>query len=64
MELEAETFGQVLGELSVRCPGLSCLITPAGFHPSIMANLNGAKELVSAVMERLRAEREASVNKS
>jgi molybdopterin converting factor small subunit len=41
MELEAETFGQVLGELSARCPGLSGLITPAGFHPSIMANLNG-----------------------
>ena len=41
MELEAETFGQVLGELSARCPGLSELITPAGLHPSIVANLNG-----------------------
>ena len=41
MELEAETFGQVLGELSTRCPALSELITPEGFHPSITANLNG-----------------------
>jgi molybdopterin converting factor small subunit len=41
MELEAETFGQVLGELSARCPGLSDLITPEGFHPSVAANLNG-----------------------
>lgn len=41
MEVEAETLGQVLGELSMRCPGLSDLITPEGFHPSIAANLNG-----------------------
>ena len=41
MELEAETLGQVLGQLSARCPGLSDLITPKGLHPSIAANLNG-----------------------
>jgi molybdopterin converting factor small subunit len=41
MELAAETFGQVLGELSARCPGLIDLITPDGLHPSIAANLNG-----------------------
>jgi molybdopterin converting factor small subunit len=42
MELEAETLGQVLGELSARCPGLSELITSDGLHPSLAANLNGA----------------------
>ena len=41
MELDAETLGQVLGELSARCPGLSALITSEGLHPSIVANLNG-----------------------
>ena len=41
LELEAETFGQVLGEISARCPGLSELITAEGFHPSVVANLNG-----------------------
>jgi molybdopterin converting factor small subunit len=48
MELEAETLGQVLGELSARCPGLGDLITPAGLHPSIVANLNG-DEFVTAL---------------
>ena len=52
MELQAETFGQVLGELSARCPGLSDLITPEGFHPSIAANLNG-DEFVKALDTRL-----------
>jgi len=42
MELDAETLGQVLGELSARCPGLSELITSDGLHPSLAANLNGA----------------------
>lgn len=41
MELEAETLGQVLGQISARCPGLSELITPEGLHPSVVANLNG-----------------------
>jgi molybdopterin converting factor small subunit len=48
MKLEADTLGQVLGELSARCPGLSELITPKGLHPSVVANLNG-DEFVSAL---------------
>ena len=52
MELEAETFGQVLGELSVRCPGLCELITPEGLHPSIVAILNG-DEFVKSLATRL-----------
>jgi len=48
MELEAETLGQVLGTLSARFPGLSALITSEGFHPSIVANLNG-DEFVKAL---------------
>jgi molybdopterin converting factor small subunit len=48
MELEAKTLGQVLGELSARCPGLSDLITSEGFHPAIAANLNG-DEFVKAL---------------
>jgi molybdopterin converting factor small subunit len=52
MELEAETFGQVLGELSARCPGLSDLISPEGLHPSIAANLNG-DEFVTSLDTRL-----------
>jgi len=41
MELDAETLGQVLGQISARCPGLSELITSQGLHPSVVANLNG-----------------------
>jgi len=41
MELKAETLGQVLGQISARCPGLSELITSEGLHPSVVANLNG-----------------------
>ena len=52
MELEADTLGQVLWELSARCPGLSELITPAGLHPSIVANLNG-DEFVKSLDTRL-----------
>jgi len=52
LELEAETLGQVLGALSARCPGLSDLITPAGLHPSIAANLNG-DEFVTSLETRL-----------
>jgi molybdopterin converting factor small subunit len=48
MEVEAETLGQVLGALSVKCPGLRELITADGLHPSIVANLNG-DEFVSAL---------------
>jgi molybdopterin converting factor small subunit len=41
LEVEAETFGQLLGALAVRYPGLQELITSKGLHPSIAANLNG-----------------------
>jgi molybdopterin converting factor small subunit len=52
MELEAETLGQVLGQISARCPGLSELITSAGLHPSVVANLNG-DEFVTSLDTRL-----------
>ena len=52
MELEAETLGQVLGQISARCPGLSELITSEGLHPSVVANLNG-DEFVKALNTRL-----------
>jgi molybdopterin converting factor small subunit len=55
MEIEAGTFGQVLGELSARCPGLSELITPEGLHPSLAANLNG-DEFVKSLDKRLAAD--------
>ena len=55
MELEADTLGQVLGELSARCPGLSELITQEGLHPSIVANLNG-DEFVKSLDTRLAAD--------
>jgi len=41
IEVEAETFGQLLGALATRCPSLGELITADGLHPSIAANLNG-----------------------
>ena len=47
MELEAETLGQVLGQISARCPGLSELITSQGLHPSVVANLNGDEFVTS-----------------
>ena len=52
MELEAETLGQVLGQISARCPGLSELITCEGLHPSVVANLNG-DEFVKSLDTRL-----------
>jgi molybdopterin converting factor small subunit len=52
MELEAETLGQVLGQISARCPGLSELITSEGLHPSVVANLNG-DEFVKSLDTRL-----------
>jgi molybdopterin converting factor small subunit len=52
MELEAETFGHVLVEISARCPGLSELITPEGVHRSIAVNLNGG-EFVKSLDTRL-----------
>jgi molybdopterin converting factor small subunit len=41
IEVDAETFGQLLGALATRCPGLEELITAEGLHRSIAANLNG-----------------------
>jgi molybdopterin converting factor small subunit len=41
LEVEAESLGQLLGTLAMRCPGLSEFITADGLHPSITANLNG-----------------------
>jgi molybdopterin converting factor small subunit len=41
VEIEAVTLGQVLATLTMRFPGLQGLITPAGLHPSVAANLNG-----------------------
>lgn len=55
MELEADTLGQALGELSALCPGLSDLITAEGLHPSIAANLNG-DEFVKSLDTRLAAD--------
>jgi molybdopterin converting factor small subunit len=41
LQVEAETLGQLLDALTLRCPALGELVTPHGFHPSITANLNG-----------------------
>lgn len=41
LEVEAETFGQLLETLAVRYPGLQELVTAGGLHPSLAANLNG-----------------------
>jgi molybdopterin converting factor small subunit len=41
VELEAGTLGEALGALVVRFPALRQLVTPAGLHASVAANLNG-----------------------
>ena len=41
VELEAATFGELLGALSKRFPALQELVTRDGLHPSVAANLNG-----------------------
>jgi molybdopterin converting factor small subunit len=41
VELEADTLGQALTVLATKFPPLRELITTAGLHPSIVANLNG-----------------------
>lgn len=53
VEIEAETLGQLLGTLAVRFPELRELITDAGLHPSVAANLNG-DEFVSDLNRLLR----------
>ena len=41
VEIEAETLGQLFGELAVRYPALAELISADRLHPSVVANLNG-----------------------
>jgi len=41
LEVEAETLGQLLGTLAMRCPALAGLMTAEGLHSSLAANLNG-----------------------
>jgi molybdopterin converting factor small subunit len=41
LEIEADTFGELLRTLVARVPALSELVTANGLHPSIAANLNG-----------------------
>lgn len=40
-ELRADTLGQMLSALLVRCPSLAELMTTDRLRPSIVANLNG-----------------------
>ena len=54
LEVEAETFGQLLGTLALRYPALQELISADGLHPSIAANLNGdvfVKDLATPLAE-------------
>jgi molybdopterin converting factor small subunit len=41
LELQADTLGELLVALAVRCPSLGELITADRLHPSVVANLNG-----------------------
>jgi molybdopterin converting factor small subunit len=41
LEVDAETFGQVLQELARRVPSLQELIQVDRLHPSLAASLNG-----------------------
>ena len=41
VEVDAATLGEALTEVVKRFPALGEVITPAGLHPSISANLNG-----------------------
>ena len=41
VEIEAETLGQLFGELAVRYPALADLISADRLDPSLAANLNG-----------------------
>jgi len=50
----------LVGQHGVYCTSNRNPTVPALDLQAVMMNLNGAKELVSAVMERLRAEREAT----
>ena len=50
----------LVGQHGVYCTSARNPKVPALDLQGVMMNLNGAKELVSAVMEKLRAEREAT----
>jgi sulfur-carrier protein len=41
LEIEADTLGQLLESLVIRCPALAELITVNRLHGSLAANLNG-----------------------
>lgn len=41
VEVDADTFGQLLGTLATRFPALAGLVTARGLHSSVAANLNG-----------------------
>jgi molybdopterin converting factor small subunit len=41
LEIHANTLGELFRELSRRYPAFGDLITPAGLHRSLAANLNG-----------------------
>jgi len=41
LELKADTLGQLLRALTIRCPELGDLIDRDRLQPSIVANLNG-----------------------
>ena len=55
VEIDAGTLGDVLGILAARFPALRELITAAGLHPAVAANLNGDL-FVSDPMTQLHAE--------
>jgi len=54
----------LIGQHGVYCTSNRNPKVPALDLQAVMVNLNGAKELVSAVMEKLRAEREAAEKNS
>ena len=41
IDVDADTFGRLLGTLAARMPGLAELIHVDRLHPSLAANLNG-----------------------
>ena len=54
----------LIGQHGVYCTSNRNPKVPALDLQAVMVNLNGAKELVSAVMEKLRADREAAEKNS
>jgi molybdopterin converting factor small subunit len=41
LELHADTLGELYGVLAARFPALAGLVSAAGLHPTVAANLNG-----------------------